>query len=151
MGSGWQTECKLDPMKRGLCLLGLVIGFAGISAADVFVYTFTGVPGAFGLSITQTFTYTAPGPIALRFDVLTAALDSSSNVIDFPIPPLAGVEFDPLDTRFGFNTSADVIRVGIPLSGEAFYYFPSAAFSTPGVYSSTAPAIANAAMLTVSS
>ena len=52
------------------------------------------------LGVAQSFTFTAPAPITTLTDVSVAGLSSSSNVFDVPG---YGVEFDPNDTRFGFN------------------------------------------------
>jgi hypothetical protein len=136
-------------MRRILSVLSLLACFAGVTLADI-LYTFTGSPGGVTPTITQFFELTTPAAITSLLDLNVAALDSSSNVFDVHGLPY-GVEFDPLDTMFGFNTNADVIRVGFSLHQSAFYYFPIGAFTTPGEYSSIGPAFNNVATLTVSS
>jgi hypothetical protein len=135
-------------MRRIASFLTVFLCFAGVSLADLFVYTFTGIPGSSNPTITQRFDYTAPAAITVLTDLNVAHLDFSSNVSDTRLG--YGVEFDPLDTRFGFNTNADVIRVGISSSAAAFYYFPVNALTTPGMYASIGPASNNVGTLTVS-
>jgi hypothetical protein len=136
-------------MTRLMTSLLALICVGTFAKANPFKYDFTGI-ACCGLNVVQSFEYIAPNDITSRTDLFVADLAFSNNVSNFGGQfPFYAVEFDPLDSRFGFVPNADVVRVGVSPYIGLFYYFPDTAFSTPGVYSTIG--FASAGTLVVSS